>query len=53
VSGTSVPTVVAGALASRCREEQAVALVGIGMDAVSNAVSALLLGLVMCAWCCI
>ncbi|WIA19505.1 hypothetical protein OEZ86_005836 [Tetradesmus obliquus] len=41
VSGTSQPTVVAGALAGRCREDAAVCLVGIGMDAVSNAVMAI------------
>ncbi|KAF6259886.1 stage V sporulation protein S-domain-containing protein [Scenedesmus sp. NREL 46B-D3] len=41
VSGTSQPSVVAHALASRCRDDSAVCLVGIGMDAVTNAVMAI------------
>ncbi|KAF8058930.1 SPL10 [Scenedesmus sp. PABB004] len=41
VSGTSQPTVVAGALAARCRDGAPVCLVGIGMEAVTAAVMAI------------
>jgi stage V sporulation protein SpoVS len=39
VSGSSQPTVVAGALSARCRDNAPVCLIGIGVDAVTNAVS--------------
>jgi len=40
VSGSSQPTVVAGALSARCRDNAPVCLIGIGVDAVTNAVCA-------------
>lgn len=40
VSAASVPNVVAGAIAARVRESQEMCLIGIGVDAVTNAVMA-------------
>jgi stage V sporulation protein SpoVS len=38
VSGQSQATVIAGALTARCKDNAPVCLVGIGVDAVTNAV---------------